>query len=148
MSTRVTKTFIDTGISGLVNLVNHNLNGTPDIFITEVVAGNEVYVPLMDSRIAEVKNLDPNNFQITFASLFAGYIYFNVIVGDNPSDHNRLLAIEKSYTAQMLLIQSKVAHNQWVAINNLRDQQMKTLQTQIEDLKVRVAKNEVDISVL
>ena len=148
MSIRITKTYIDTSISGLVKLIPHNLTGSPAIFFTDIIGGDEGYVPLMDARIAEAKALDPDNFQVTFSSAFAGFLYLQVVEVDTPTDHTRLLDLEDRYVKQVGLIESKVSHNQWTALNALKDAQIKTLQTQIDDLKARVSKNEADISLL
>lgn len=142
------KTFVNTAVSGLVIPVEHNLGGTPNLMITELVAGNEVYVSLLDARIAEVKTLDTNIIQVTFASAFEGFIDLHLVTADNPSLHQRVLDLEDRYLSLIPLIESKVSVDQWTQLNNLTQAQIASLQTQINDLSSQLNLLESDVEAL
>jgi hypothetical protein len=146
MAISKTKVFLDTDVSGLVIPVVHNLGGTPVPVFTELDSGNEVYVPLMDARISEIKTLDVNTVQCTFASTFAGYLELLLVVVDNPSDHQRLLDLEDKYVNQLALTEDKVSKSQWTQMNTLLNAQIESLQTQAASLQsqINLLQSEVD----
>lgn len=143
-----TEAYVDTDITGLVNIVEHNLEGTPDIFITEWDGFSEIYTSLMDARIAEVKTLDSNRVQITFSATFQGYLYFLLAKVDNPSDHQRIIDLEKRYSNVVNLIEDKVSKDQWIQMNTLFSNQITYLQNQIKDLEVQIAALKTDVDAL
>ena len=138
MSTSKQTTYINTAISGLVIPVEHNLEGTPGLTLTEIVAGKEVYVSLMDARIGEIKTLDKNHIQLTFASAFNGYLTMFLIEIDSPNYQERLIDLEGKYISQLALIEGKVGRDQWIQMNTLLSAQNEDLQNQIEDLQSQI----------
>jgi len=148
MAIKKSKTYLDTNINGLVQIVEHNLGGIPDLFLTEIDAGKYKYVSLYDSRIAEIKALDNNNTQITFSSLFQGYLELLLVEVDEPTDHQRLISLEERYLSLLTLIESKTSQSQWVQMNNLHQAQLGSMQTQIDELKVQVELLSTDVEAL
>ena len=142
------RTYLNTAVTGLVNVIEHNLGGTPDVFITEWNGTHEVYVSLMDARIAEIKVLDKDTVQITFASAFQGYLELLMVEVDNPSDHQRLLNLESKYTKQINLIEDKVSKTQWIQMNTLLSNQIQSLQEQIADLQSQINTLRTDVDAL
>lgn len=148
MAITKSRTYLDTSASGLIFVVEHNLGGVPDLFFTELVAGQQVYVSLMDARIAEVKSLDEDNIQVTFAASFAGYLELLLVEVDDPSDHERLLGLEERYVNQVALLEDKVSKSQWIQMNNLFSAQIEGLQGQVADLQSQINILEADVSTL
>lgn len=148
MAVTKSRTYLNTSISGLVIIIEHNLSGTPDLFFTEIDGANEKYVSLMDARIAEVKTLDSDNIQVTFASAFEGFLELLLVEVDNPSDHERLLGLEERYVNQVALLEDKVSKDQWIQMNTLLSSQIEDLQGQINDLQSQVNTLSADVAAL
>lgn len=148
MAITKSRTFLDTTASGLVIIIEHNLGGTPDLFFTEWTGSQETYVSLFDPRIAEVKTLDSDRIQVTFASAFSGYLELLLVEVDNPSDHARLLALEEKYLKQIALIEDKVSKDQWIQMNTLLSSQITSLQAQIVDLQSQINLLSSDVEAL
>jgi hypothetical protein len=142
------RTYLNTSITGLVNIVEHNLGGVPDLFFTEWDGSNEVYVSLMDARIAEVKVLDKDTVQATFAAPFQGYLELLFVEVDNPSDHQRLLNLESKYSKVINLIEDKVSKDQWIQMNTLFSNQITSLQEQVNDLQSQINTLQTDFDSL
>lgn len=131
-------TYIDTSLTGLVVLITHNLSGTayPELYTLD--AGHKVFISLYDPRIAEFKNLDDDNVQITFASPFAGYL--DVIVYDlsTPSVQDRVVDLEKKYNDMSLNFTKFTPLSSWKQMNNYSESKHKDIQTEIDDIKVQM----------
>ena len=148
MAVKPSQTYVDTSVSGLVIIVEHNLGGTPDIFITELDAGRHKYVSLYDPRISEIKTLDENSVQLTFASTFAGYIHLNVIEADIPSVQERIAKLEDRYLKLLALIEDKVSSTQWDQINTLTQSQIKSISSQASTLRTDLELLKTDVAAL
>jgi len=148
MAVTKSRTYLDTGVSGLVIVVEHNLGGTPDLFLTELDAGKEKYVSLYDPRISEIKALDANNTQLTFASAFAGFLELLLVEVDDPSVQERLTSLEDRYLKMISLIESKMSIDQWGQLNTLTEGQITSLQTQIDALSSQVSLLRSDVDAL
>lgn len=146
MTAKRQKTYINTNIAGQVIQIEHNLDGTPDIFFTELIGNTEFYISLLDPRIAEIKTLDKNRVQVTFANNFVGYVTLDIVHSDFPSDHERILELEEKYINQFNLIEDKVSKDQWTQMNNLFEANIKALNERIDSLEsyVQVIKTELD----
>lgn len=137
MSTiRRVQTYIDTNTDGLVVQIEHNMNGMvyPEIYTVDL-SGAKVFVSLYDPRLAEVKALDANNFQITFASTFAGYLdllYFDVSV---PSESDRITILEKELVKTNDRQTKYTTLTQWKQMNTYNEKKFKDLETDIAELK-------------
>lgn len=148
MAATIARTYVDTNTSGLVIVVEHNLDGTPDLFLTELDAGKEKYVSLYDPRISEIKTLDSDNLQLTFASSFAGYVNLTLVQPDIPSVQERLGDLEDRYLKMIALIEDKVSKDQWIQMNTLFEAQISSLQTQIDTLNSQVSLLRSDVDAL
>ena len=148
MAITKSRTYLDTTVSGLIIVVEHNLGGTPDLFLTELDAGKEKYVSLYDPRISEIKALDANNTQLTFSSAFAGYLELLLVEVDDPSDGERLNSLEDRYLKMIALIESKASLDQVAQLNTLTQGQITSLQTQIDDLSSQVSLLRSDVDAL
>lgn len=148
MAIKKAEAFLDTNIAGLVIIVEHNLDNIPDIFLTELVLGQQLYVSLMDARIAEIKVLDSDRIQITFASAFIGFIEMLSVDVDNPSDHDRIIRLEQDSVNKLELIESKTSKDQWIQMNTLLSSQITTLQDQVVDLQSQINLLRADLDAL
>lgn len=148
MAIKKERVYIDTSVTGLVSLVQHNLGGVPDLFITDYDTGVQKYVSLMDARIAEIKVIDKDTTQLSFASLFTGYVEFLFVEVDKPNDHDRLIELESKYFEQLNLIEDKVSKSQWIQMNTLFSSQIETLQNQIIDLQSQINLLKADVEAL
>jgi len=140
MATQKHKVYIDTTTTGLASIIEHNLSTTPLIFITDYETGQEVYVSFYDPRLSEVKVLDKDNVQITFASSFKGYIYFYKISVDSPSNQDRLTALEEKYIELLESTGNFTNKDQWIQMNTLMSKQLEVLESQ-----VRILQNQVNL---
>src|SRR4030065_2194880 len=106
MINRVT-TYIDTAVVGSVAQIQHNLGGMVYPFIYTINGfGHKVAVSLYDARLAEVKALDDNTYQITVASAFAGFLDLLFFDVKTPSQGKRITALEKDMVDVQALFSS------------------------------------------
>ncbi len=141
--------YLDTIASGLIIIFEHNLNGTPYTpTLYELDAGKKVYVSIFDPRISEIKTLDDNNIQFTFASTFQGYAELFLSTAEEPTDHDRIIALEEKYLEQFDLIEAKVSKDQWIQMNTLFESQVSSLQDQIDALQSQVNLLSSDVEAL
>lgn len=148
MAFKKSRTYLDTDASGLVIIVEHNSGGTPDVFLTEWDGSNEVYVSLMDARIAEIKVLDKDNVQFTFASTFKGYAELVYFESESPSQLDRIVSLEDKYLKQFELIEDKVSKSQWTQMNTLLSAQIEGLQGQVANLQSQINSLKSDVDAL
>lgn len=128
-------TYIDTIVAGsLVIQVTHNMNGTAYPFIYELDSGHKKFVSLYDPRIAEFKNLDDNNVQITFASNFAGYLDLIVFDFSRPPLDQRVKDLQSKYNDLSTALQLYTAKASWKQMNNYFDSKFKDLDAAIADI--------------
>jgi len=148
MAVTKSRTYVDTSTSGLIIVVEHNLDGTPDLFLTELDSGKEKYVSLYDPRISEIKTLDSDNIQLTFAAPFAGYLELMLVEVDDPSVNERLLALEERYLSMIATIEGRASKDQWIQMNTLIEGQISSLQSQIDNLASELALVRADLNAL
>jgi len=132
------KVYIDTSTSGLIIIVDHNLSGTPIVTLTDYDTSQEVYVSFYDPRLSEVKVLDSNSIQFTFASTFKGYAYFYQIEVDTPSALDRLTTLEEKYIELLQSMDLLTNKDQWIQMNTLFQRQIDALDAQTQALQNQV----------
>jgi len=135
MSLKKHKIFIDTASAGLVSIVEHNLCGTPLVTLTDYDSGQEVYTSLYDPRVAELKVLDKDNVQISFASSFKGYLYLHVLEIDAFTPEERIKLLEEKYLSLLQGMDTLTNKDQWIQMNNLLSQQTDTLENRVHALE-------------
>jgi hypothetical protein len=133
---RRTTTFIDTDELGLVVQIQHNQNDTvyPTVYETDG-SGHNLYLSLFDSRIAEVKALDPNVFQITFASSFAGFLDLLSFDVKSPSLTSRIIKLETVINDLPETLDKYANVVQWKQMNAYTDKQIKDLKKELTDIR-------------
>jgi hypothetical protein len=140
-------TYIDTVVSGsLVIQIAHNLGGTAYPSFYELAGGHKVFVSLYDPRIAEFKNLDDDNVQITFASNFAGYLDLIVYEFIRPSLTIRVQDLQAKYNDLAKTLDLYTPKTSWKQMNTYFDSKIKDLEATNADLQLQIdtLKQEVD----
>lgn len=138
MSIKKHSAFIDTNTLGSIIVIEHNLGGTPLVQLTDYTSGQEVLISLYDSRIGQIKVLNENNLQVTFAGAFRGYIYLYQVDIDNPSDHDRIVHLEERLVSLYGALNKMANRDQWSQMNTYFSQQIADVKTSIEDIRNRV----------
>ena len=125
--------YINTAISGLVIVIEHNLGGFPFIGVSErLVSGQRKYTSLFDSRFGEFKNLDDDRIQLTFASAYEGYIELFVVEVEDPTVQERLLGLEQRYLSLIKQLESRATVDQVLQIDTLTQTKIDSLQNQLD----------------
>lgn len=149
MSTvRKNSTYVDTNVSGLVVQISHNMNGTAYPSIYELDGGAKVFLSLFDPRIAEVKDLDDDTTQVTFASAFAGYIDLVVFDVSVPSAEDRVKSLEDKYNDLLAMFNKYVTKSTSTQMNNYFDSKIKDLEAKDEDLQTQINTLRTDVDAL
>jgi outer membrane murein-binding lipoprotein Lpp len=142
-----TSTYIDTAAEGsLVIQIAHNLGGTAYPFLYELDNGNKVFISLYDPRIAEFKNLDDDNIQITFSSNWAGYLDVFVFNVKTRSSATQIEELQAKVDELTVLFNQYVTKKTSTLMNNYFDQKLKEQDATDADLQAQIdtLRNDVD----
>ena len=134
------KQYIDTDVSGLIIVIEHNLDGIPFLELQSYdnITGRHTYVSLLDARISEVKTLDSNNIQITFNATFKGYIDLFISLIEDPSISQRITDLDNQVMKNYNLILDRVTFDKWTQLDVLRAAQIQALENKTVDLQNQV----------
>lgn len=143
------RTYIDTGVTGLVIQIPHNMGEFVYPWLWELNgSGHKVHVPLFDSRIAELKNLDNENFQVSFNSPFEGYVdllSYNIPI---VSQMDKLLKLEKELNEIKDLLPKYTTSSQWKQMNTYIESRLSSAESNIENLKTEFKSLSDDVAEL
>ena len=147
-STDRSQTYIDTNTDGLVVQIQHNLGQMVYPWLWELDSGAKVFVPLFDSRIAELKALDDNVFQVTFASAYEGYLDLIAYDLSTPSVESRLAKVEEDLLKLKNEIVLYTTQSKWKQMNTFQEGRIDAIKSDLDTLETLYQDLRADVDAL